>query len=1144
MKKLQLLSIWLAVLLAVTCLCLLQPAWGQQVTAVITGTVVDPTGAGVPNANVTATDVDRGIPWATHTDQTGVYILPRIPIGKYNLKVEAKGFQTYVRAPFDLVLNQTARIDVTLKVGLVSEAIEVAGTAPLLQTDTTQLSTTIDTKANETLPLATRNYLQLTLLTPGAVTPNPQSFTRGQDMTMSGRPYINGNREQSNNFLLDGVDNNQISDNEVGYAPSVDAIQEVNVIAQNPSAEYGDFQGGIVSTSVKSGTNNFHGDVFEFFRNDILNANSWANGLTEGGPYIPGSTWPNGVTNKAKLRWNMFGGTFGGPIVKNKLFFFVDYQGQRQDFPSTTNSYNVITTPERQGNLSVLCTAGFTNGLCNNPAQQLYNPFNVVGGQRQPFLNNRIPSSLFSPVVTNLFASKFYPAPITSGLVSNFDALQSHQYNNDQGDARIDYYISDKDRLFGRWSQMHLNEPLSNSWAIANTGPTSITEPVQSAVLNWTHTFGPSLLNEARIGFNYVKFWQATSDNGVGNFAQQLGITNGNSSGPGLPYINIGSNISGIGNNNILQTFGDTGIQANDTLVITKGRHLMHTGFQFLRYRIDTAYSGNSGVWGEIDFGGQFTSALINGTATGGSSLADFLLGLPSEVQRGGAIGWGQRSSLYSGFFQDDWRITNDLTLNLGLRYENHTPWVEANNHQVNFGLLSGAVEFAGQNGNSDALYNAYNFGADFQPRIGFAWAPKALSHKAVFRGAYSLSSYSEGMGVNNRLAQNTPFVPGEAIEQYASNGTNLPGTTLAQGLPLSPAPGPYTGVAEYSGLQIRMWDPNFQPAIIQAWNGSFQYQISNSLTFSAGYVGQHGTHLTDFMWANEKFLNPDGTTSPGYFIAGNPTLKNEIGAIRGSFSNGASEYKALQLVLNKRVSQGLQGQLSYTLSNCKTDAAGFYGAGWGGSMTAESSASPQNVYDVAGDWGNCYFDATHIVTGYLNYALPFGHGKQFGGNMNSVVNGVVGNWELSGILNYHTGFAMVLEDGWGVDPAGVNSYLERPDVVGSITYPKTKLPGAAGIQWFNPAAFAVAPQGQFGNEPVGDLRGPGLSTFDLGIHKAFPVTESKRVEFRAEAINLFNHPIYMYNVSQLFMSAGTGLGVINTSQGERNFQLALKFYF
>jgi Carboxypeptidase regulatory-like domain len=1136
------LSAWLTILLVLLCAGLLERAWGQQVTAVITGTVVDPTGAGVANANVTATDLDRGVPWATHTDESGVYVLPRIPIGQYNLKVQAQGFQIYVHNPFVLVLNQTARIDVTLKVGSVAEAIEVTGTAPLLQTDTTQLSTTIDTKMNETLPLATRNYVQLALLSPGAVTPNPQSFTRGQDMTDSGRPYINGNREQSNNFLLDGVDNNEVSDNEVGYTPSVDAIQEVNLIAQNPSAEYGDFQGGIISTSIKSGTNNFHGDVFEFFRNDVLNANTWANGLTVGNPYQPGVTLPNGVGEKPTLRWNMFGATLGGPILKHKLFFFVDYQGQRQDHPSTTEFYNVVTNAERKGDLSALCTKGFSSGLCNDPTQQIYNPFNVVGGQRQPFLNNQITPNLISPVVTNLFASKYYPAPTTSASVNNFASVQSNQYNNNQGDARIDYYMSDRDRFFGRWSQMSLYEPLQNSWAIADTGATAITEPVQSSVLNWTHMFTPSLMNEARVGFNYVKFWQSTSDNGVGDFAESLGIANGNANGPGLPHIVIGSNISDIGNNNIEQKFGDVAIQANDTLLITKGRHLMHTGFQFLRYRIDTSYSGNAGVWGEIDFGGQFSSALIGGTSTGGSSLADFLLGLPSQVQRGGVTGWGQRSSLFSGFFQDDWRITDALTLNLGLRYENHTPWIEANNHQVNFGLLSGAVEFAGQNGNSDALYNAYNLGGDFQPRIGFAWAPRALGRKTVIRGAYSLSSYSEGMGVNNRLAQNTPFVPGEAVSQYTSNGTNLPGTTLSQGLPLSPAPGAYTGITEYAGLQVRMWDPNFQPALVQQWNGSVQYQITPTTTFTAGYVGQHGTHLTDFMWANERYLNPNGTTSPGYFIGGNPTLKNEVGAVRGTFSNGASTYKAMQLVVNKRVSQGLEGQLSYTLSNCKTDAAGFYGAGWGGSMTTESSASPQNVYDVAGDWGNCYFDATHIVTGFVNYALPVGHGKQFGNDMNRIVNGVIGNWELSGILSYHTGFAMVLDDGWGVDPAGVNGYLERPDVTGAITYPKTKT--SAGLEWFDPSAFTVAPTGHFGNEPVGDIRGPGLSTFDFGIHKYFPVTESKRFEFRAEAINLFNHPIYMFSPGQLFLSAGTGLGVINTSQGERNLQLAMKFYF
>lgn len=1122
----QKLSWWsfLALCLLVAFALGLQPAMAQQVTATITGTILDPSGAPIVGADVTAIDTERGVTIPTKTNEQGVYVVPRVPVGAYKLKVEAKGFEIAEHPAFTLVLNQTARVDVQMRIGSGTETVEVTGAAPILQTDTTQISTLIDAKTNEALPLATRNYIQLTLLTPGAVTPDPASMTTGADMTTSGRPYINGNRQQANNFMLDGMDNNQIGDNEVGYSPSVDAIQEFNLISQNASAEYGNFQGGIVNTTIKSGTNAFHGTIYEFFRNDVLNANTWANGLT-----------PTPL-DKPKMRWNMFGATIGGPIIKNKLFFFADYQGQRFDFPASARGYTVVPNAMRTGDLSGLCPEGFTNGLCNNLANQVYNPYNVVGGVRQPFLNNQIGSSYLSPVTQNLFASKFYPAAtgVTGG--SNYFANNNQQYNNDQGDIKVDYNLSDKDRFFGRWSQMYLHEPLNSAWALANTGANTTEEPAKNFVLNWDHTFSPALLNEARIGFNWVGFTQTNSDNGVGNLAADIGIGNGNTAGPGMPLLRIGSGMSDIGNIGVLQKFGDTAIQAQDTMVWTKGRHLFHLGVQINRYRMDSAYAGNSGLWGEMDFGGGFT----------GSSLADFMLGLPTVIQRGGALGWGQRSNLYAGFVQDDWRITDELTLNLGLRYENHTPWTEVLNHQVNFGMFSGQVQFAGQNGNSDALYNAYNLGADFQPRVGLAWAPGFLHRKTVFRGAYTISSYSEGMGSNNRLSQNIPFVPGETVQQLDSLAA--PTVTMSDGFPATVPAGAYTGISQFANAQIRMWDPNWRPAMVQQWNVSVQHQITPTVTATVGYVGQHGTHLTNFWWANQRILNPDGTTSPGPFVAGNTALKNEIGAIRMTLSNGGSQYQGLQATVDKKFSSGLQGQLSYTYSKCHTDAVGFYG-NWSASQTDIGMPSPQDIYNPQGDWGFCNFDVTHVLTGYMNYDLPFGAHKQFGGSLNPVVNGFIGNWSVSGILNYHTGFAMNFVDGW-VDPAGTGSFMQRPNVIGSISYPKTKTP--VGLVWVDPSSFQQAAAGTFGNEPIGDIRGPGLATFDFGLHKGFSFGESRRVEFRAEAINLFNHPVLYMGAGNMYLYSGNPItnpltgaaGVINQSRDERNIQLALKFYF
>src|SRR5438876_8017335 len=357
MRKMQSLGLGLVVMAMVALICSASAASAPDVTASITGTVSDPSGAAVVGAAVTAKSVERGIIYTAATNDSGIYRIAQLPVGSYELRVEKQGFQSAVIPSFTLVLNQTARVDVPLKVGQVTQTVEVTGAAPILKTETTQVDTIINSATNEAIPLATRNYVELTLLAPGAVTTDPSSLNNGNNTGSGGRPLINGNREQSNNFLLDGMDNNQVSDNLLGYTPAPDAIEEFNLITNNASAEFGNFEGGIVSVSVKSGTNSYHGDVWEFFRNDKLNANSWSNNFSG--------------TPRDKLRWNMFGATLGGPVFKNKLFFFFDYQGQRFDHPSSTSPITVFTTAERAGDFSQLLTQ---KGI------QLYNPCTAATG--------------------------------------------------------------------------------------------------------------------------------------------------------------------------------------------------------------------------------------------------------------------------------------------------------------------------------------------------------------------------------------------------------------------------------------------------------------------------------------------------------------------------------------------------------------------------------------------------------------------------------------------------------------------------------------------------------------------------------------------------------------------------------------------
>ncbi|MGB6305842.1 MAG: carboxypeptidase-like regulatory domain-containing protein, partial [Acidobacteriaceae bacterium] len=441
-------------------------AWSQTVTADIVGTITDPAGAAVQGAAVKITSVERGTTYSAVTDNSGLYRISGIPVGNYTLTAEKSGFETVQRESFVLVLNQVARIDIALKVGHASETVKVSGMAPILKTETTQVDTVINAATNDEMPLAARNYVQLTLLAPGAVSTDPSSFNNGNNTAgYGGRPLINGNREQANNFLLDGMDNNQVSDNLLGYAPAPDAIEEFNLITNNAPAEFGNFEGGIVNASIKSGTNSFHGDVWEYFRNDVLNANQWSSGVN-----------PSDILPKNKVRWNMFGFTAGGPILKNRLFFFADYQGQLFDVPSSTGFITLFTAAERSGNFGAICTAGFdANGICQGSGQ-LYNPCasftspctpsSTPAPTRQPFLNNIIPTAMISPVASALFASSLYPEPINSNLQNNATNTSASAEDVDQGDLKIDYRPTQKDTISYRFTRAYQNNPTDNSFAL------------------------------------------------------------------------------------------------------------------------------------------------------------------------------------------------------------------------------------------------------------------------------------------------------------------------------------------------------------------------------------------------------------------------------------------------------------------------------------------------------------------------------------------------------------------------------------------------------------------------------------------------------------------------------------------------------
>lgn len=1083
----------------------------QEITAAINGVVTDPSGASVAGAKVTAKDVDRGSVFPTTTNGDGFYIFPRLPIGQYEVRVENSGFSSALQSNIVLQLNQTAKVDFSLRLGDTTQTVEVSSAAPILQTETAQLSTIIDSRTNAQLPLATRNYVQLTLLAPGAVTTNPSGFKNAQTTFNSSRPFINGNREQSSNFLLDGVDNNQPSDNLVAYAPSVDAIQEFNLITQNASAEFGNFIGGITSVSIKSGTNQFHGTAFEFLRNDALNANEWQNNRS-GAPIN-------------KLRWNMFGGTIGGPIVKDKIFFFADYQGSRYDQPGVATQISVLPTAVRNGNLSAFTTQLVDPALTT----VVVSPTGVRSLNRVPFANNQIPVSRFSPVVQKILASGYYPTPVNGGLVSNAFNTSQTSTNSDQGDGKFDWNISANDRFFARYSHSNIDNPTINSNPLTYNRFGNY--PIRNGSLDYTHTFSPSLVNDFRAGVNYTLGNNGTTTSTLPNLPSQFGI-------PGVPSnILPGQSITGydpsgtsvIGNSAVYTLFADTVIQVSDTAIYTVGTHTLRAGFQANRYRINTFYSGNNGTAGLFTYNGQYS----------GAGAADFLLGLPSQVGVGNTGGtWGQRANIFGAFIQDTWRVSSRFTVNYGVRYNLNTPLVEVNDRQANFAPFSGEVELAGKStfyGNNRALYNQYNGLTNFQPRIGLAYQ---YSPKGVMRASYTLSSYLEGSGTNLRLPLNPPFAVERDVQYSAPNPNNastlLPGSTLSQGYdPIASKSNPYTAA------NIKIWDPNIRPAVSNQWNFSIQQQLDNATTLQVGYVGQKNSHLIVAQPYRQGVLLPNGTVQRTAYLSGNPLVYNAITQISGTETNGNQSYNALQTVLARRLSQGLQANLAYTYSKCLTDSIGFYGAG---SQTAATSAYVNNLYNRKAEWGNCAWDATHVFSGFASYDLPFGRGRTFGRNMNKVADLVVGGWQVNAIVAIHTGFALTINNDV-TDTSGTFQRSNRANCVSPAVIFGDRNSGGSGggYQWFDPTTFARVPVGSFGNCGVGTVRGPGLSTADMSLNKKFNFTESQNLELRGEFINAFNHPIL--NAPNRIVNT-TNFGVIQSSQGARNIQISLKYNF
>jgi hypothetical protein len=1078
----------------------------QTYTATITGTVTDPSGAAVSNVKVIAINQGTKLEHTAQTGESGVYTIPFLPVGEYVVTVEAPGFRKLVSSTIKLEVNQIARIDLKMVIGDLTQEVMISDVLPILQTESTTVGQVITGNTTVNLPLNGRSFQQLTLLVPGAISPNVGSFTTPRPNTGGGRPFVNGNREQGNAFLLDGISVDETLDNLIGYKPSIDAIAEFRVETSNSSSEFGNVTGATVLATTKSGTNEFHGTVFEFFRNDALDAQSWANNRS-------------GVRAKPKLRQNIFGGALGGPIISNKLFFFTDYQGVVQRVGGAT-SIRVAPQAWRTGNLSSL-------GNVRDPQNG-----QIFEGGIIP------PSRIVNPVAKALFANpSLYPLPNridASNGTGILDVVTSERFDGHQFDVRIDSQLTGKDNLMGRYSFGNY-ETLGDKGTIPlNPSANNFARP-QSISLNWTHTINPRIINEARVGFSRAVFINQANDwAGIGNANATLGIPGGQVRS-GLSSIALGNGLTTIGSaatdsNNSTNTF-----HYGDNLTFQQDRHTFKMGGQWLRYQQNRFYAGNNGLLGYFTYNDTFT----------GQPFASFLLDqLAGKGIAGGLSGtnkgtWGHRQNRIGLFFQDDYKVRNNLTLNLGVRWEYTSPVIEVNDRQANFDIVTGRQFLAGVDGNSRALYNPFYKG--FEPRIGFAWTPGGYD-KLVVRAAYGITQYMEGTGSNLRLPLNPPFF--SEVDR-----------------PFDPSSGPGTITTGFTDLivsnsiagQLRIWNPDLRPQFTQQWNLTLEYQFLKNTSLSAAYVGHRATHLVAPTDINQPLPESDPA------LASNPARWRPAQQRRPLFgvyplvtqtsvtdSWAVSRYNALQLSARQRLTRGLEFLTSYTLSKSMTDNLGYYGSGG----VAAQGAYSGNAYDRHGyNYGPAFFDARHNLTVSGTYELPFGKGRSFGSDWAPAVNTILGGWNIGSIAQWHSGFPMTVTLGQARSlqaPRGP----ERPNFIAIPTI-HTDIPDC---YIFNPnnsfcpaggtAGFALPAQGTFGSAGVGILRAPGYFNWDFSAGKKLHLTEGKYIDFRAEFFNFTNTPSFNPPAVSWTPTSNTFGQITSTISSSRILEFALKFHF
>lgn len=1083
LKKMNSMPLGFRYLVCALVLVLLLPIllFAQSDTARIVGTVTDATGALVPGATVTAINLKTNIRTEVTSADDGSFVITPLRVGTYNLEATKQGFRKFVKPNIMLDVNDVVRIDVQLAVGDVAETVTVTAGAPLIESETSSLSQVISDRRIVDLPLNGRNFTQLALLVPGVTRGtlganadgsqgNAETFRLGE--VGSAAVSVNGLREQNNNFQLDGIDNNESIVNTLVFFPPVEAMAEFRVITNVAPAEFGRGGGAIVNAVIKSGTNDFHGSAFEFMRNSALDAR------------------PTFANTKPVFIRHQFGGTIGGPIRKDKTFFFADYQGLRQRLPVEPGGRVTVPTARmRRGDFSELLNANFT-GL-GRPVT-IYNPNTGV-----PFPGNiiNIPLSTVGANYLNV-----YPMPdLLDRAQQNYYTRRVRKQTFDDFDARIDHRFTDKDSVFGRFSfaQDRQYDPGRIPGYQAGFGSGKNQVNARSLALNYTRTFSPALINEARFG--YIKQLIQWTPVGYGTDQNQaLGI-------PGVAGRTAANGISliGGGNGSYIEYLGDFGeytldersLQFSDALTWVKGKHTMKFGATVIQRHIKSVQADfNKGFY----FFDDFTATPGNVPAAGrtGYEVADMLIGRTAFTTTSvPGINPATTVSWENGFYaQDDWRVHRRLTINMGLRYDVLTPYYEADNHLSNWDPVAQRLVLAGQGGASRSTVDTDR--RNFGPRIGLAYSLTS-DGRTVLRGGYGLFYTLDRGGIGNQLTQNPPFITtqfrfafGAVNPNDIASGAQV---RLSDRIPLPDTVNPSSPDLPL-GSALRYRPRETKNTRVQQFNLTVERELTSKLALNVAYVGTRGANVTAV------------TSVAGFGGA-------VLGRLTTIANIGESRYDSLQIKMNLNPWHGLSFLTGYTYGKATNNSPGPFPG-----ISSAYRTTPTDAGGVAP--GLADYDVNHRFTFAGIYEIPVYSGAT--GAARKVMEG----WQLNAIVSLQKGTPFSVFDGCG-----------RARLVGD-----PEAGGGTANRWFNTAAFAQcsSPTEQSGRNI---LRGPGIANVDFSLFRKFKITERTGIDFRAEFFNLFNHP--QFSFPEQFLGSGN-FGRITTTRlnSERQIQFGLRWTF